>query len=39
MRQFTQEEKELIVNTPITKDCFERFVAMLPNSYKGVKLC
>ena len=23
MRDFTQEEKELIVNTPITKDCFD----------------
>lgn len=23
MRDFTQKEKELIVNTPITKDCFD----------------
>ena len=23
MREFTQEEKELIVNIPITKDCFD----------------
>ena len=23
MRDFTQEEKELIVSTPITEDCFE----------------
>lgn len=76
MRDFTPEEKELIINTPITKDCFEyydisisslnylslleskridlqkgwyfpeginscfeRFISMLPNSYKVVKLC
>ena len=23
MREFTKEEKELIINTPITKDCFD----------------
>lgn len=23
MREFTEEEKELIINTPITKDCFD----------------
>ena len=79
MRDFTPEEKELIVNTPVTSDCFdtneidtefsfyvkaewknlitvlermrqmlketnkkeigEHFIAMLPNSYKVVKLC
>lgn len=22
MREFTKEEKELIINTPITEDCF-----------------
>ena len=78
MREFTKEEKELIINTPITEDCFdmnevdtefsfyvkaewknlikvlermrnvlketnkkeigEHFIAMLPNSYKVVKL-
>ncbi len=78
MRDFTPEEKELIINTPITEDCFdmnetdtefsfyvksewknlikvlermrnmlketnkkevgEHFIAMLPNSYKVVKL-
>ena len=25
MRDFTPEEKELIINTPITKDCFEYY--------------
>ena len=25
MRDFTPEEKELIVNTPITEDCFEKW--------------
>lgn len=75
MRDFTPEEKELIINTPITIECFDfclsahsclldyisyleserkslqlnlmpkyfdkafaMFVAMLPNSYKVVKL-
>lgn len=23
MREFTKEEKELIINTPITRDCFD----------------
>ena len=74
MREFTKEEKELIINTEITMNCFDtdgvayqwwtiidlleearevvlenknnklfevffmRFVQMLPNSYKVVKL-
>ena len=30
MRNFTPEEKELIINTPITRDCFDINYEQLP---------
>lgn len=36
MRDFTPEEKKLIINTPITKECFEFDHRMpIPYSYLG----
>ena len=32
MRDFTPEEKELIINTPITRDCFEM------NNFKDITM-
>ena len=41
MRDFTSEEKELIINTPITKDCFNINYEQLPLIEKELtdKIC